>query len=89
MQKCASSTLSLCSRVAMELDGGRGTTGKGRSRGLGREGKDMRGPSSRGADDGARSTELRRAARWLGRGRWRARERGEHERERESSGRER
>jgi hypothetical protein len=83
MQKCASSTLSLCSRAGMELDGGRGSAGQGRSRGLGREGEDRRGLSGRGGDDGAWSTELQRAARWLGCGRRRARERGEHERERE------
>jgi hypothetical protein len=55
--------------------------GQGRSRGLRREGEDGCGPSGQGADDGARSTELQRAARRLERGRWRARESGERERE--------
>jgi hypothetical protein len=67
---------------------GRGVRpGRGAAWGLGRKGEDGRRPSGWGADDGARLTELRRAARRLGRGRRRARERGEHERE--SSGRER
>jgi hypothetical protein len=57
--------------------------------GLGRMAGDGCGPSGRGADDGERSTELRRAARQLGHGRRRAREKGEHERERELGERER
>jgi hypothetical protein len=66
---------------------GRGVwPGKGAAWGLGREGEDGRGPSGRGADDGAWSMELQRAARRLERDRQRARERGELERER--SGRE-
>jgi hypothetical protein len=80
----------------MELNGGRGSAGQGRSGGLGRVAGDMRGPSAWGANDGAWSTELRpslsmelwRAARRLERGQRRARERGEREKERTWGGRE-
>jgi hypothetical protein len=56
--------------------------GRGLAWGLGGGRKDERRPSGWGADDGARSTELRRAARRLRHGRRRARERGKRERER-------
>jgi hypothetical protein len=58
----------------MELNGGRGSAGQGRSRGLGREGEDGRRPSGRGAVDDEQGREESVRERELGEG------------ERESSG---
>jgi hypothetical protein len=66
----------------MELDGGRAWPGSAAARAGGGGARTAR------LDGGlARSSELRRAARWLGRGRQRARERGELGRERARGGR--